>query len=52
MSFDESRDLSNYRIGKLSIRRAREVLGFHPRLPLAEGMRDYWATFKTAARPR
>lgn len=46
VSFDELRDLPNYRIGKLSIRRAREELGFRPRLPLAEGIRDYWATFK------
>lgn len=52
VSFDESRDLPNYRIGKLSIRRAREELGFHPRLPLVAGIRDYWATFKTAAQRR
>jgi nucleoside-diphosphate-sugar epimerase len=45
VSFDEARDLPNYRIGKLSIRRAREELGFRPRLPLAEGLRAYWRTF-------
>jgi UDP-glucuronate 4-epimerase len=38
VSFDESRDLPNYRTGKLSIRRAREELGFHPRLPLSAGI--------------
>jgi nucleoside-diphosphate-sugar epimerase len=52
VSFDESRDLPNYRIGKLSIRRAREELGFHPRLPLAAGIRDDWAAFKPAVPPR
>lgn len=46
VSFDETRDLPNYRIGKLSIRRAREELGFRPRLPLVEGLRDYWSTFR------
>ena len=51
VSFDESQDLPNYRIGKLSIRRAREDLGFHPRLQLPDGVRDYWSTF-TPADPR
>ena len=51
VSFDESQDLPNYRIGKLSIRRAREELGFRPRLPLPDGVRDYWAAF-TPADPR
>lgn len=48
VSFDDSRDLPNYRIGKLSIRRAREELGFHPRLPLAAGIREDWAAYKHA----
>ena len=52
VTFDESRDLPNYRIGKVSIRRAREQLRYAPRLPLAEGIRDYWAGFTTRARPR
>jgi len=46
VSFDEARDLPNYRIGKLSIRRAREELGFAPRLPLAAGLAAYWPTFR------
>jgi UDP-glucuronate 4-epimerase len=44
VTFDEQRNLSNYRIGKLSIRRAREELGYAPRFPLAEGIRQYWAS--------
>jgi nucleoside-diphosphate-sugar epimerase len=52
VTFDESRDLPNYRVGKLSIGRAREQLGFAPRLPLAAGIRNYWEAFTTAARPR
>jgi UDP-glucuronate 4-epimerase len=52
VTFDESRDLPNYRVGKLSIRRAREQLGFAPRLPLAAGIRDYWTAFTTTARHR
>lgn len=43
-AFDEARDLPNYRIGRLSIRRAREVLGYAPRIGLAQGLRDYWAS--------
>jgi nucleoside-diphosphate-sugar epimerase len=50
VTFDESRDLPNYRIGKLSIRRAREELGYAPRLRLADGIRDYWKSFTTAGR--
>jgi|SoiMethySBSTD1v2_1073268.scaffolds.fasta_scaffold204306_2 nucleoside-diphosphate-sugar epimerase len=50
VTFDESRDLPNYRVGKLSIQRAREELGYAPRLPLAEGISDYWKTFTTTAR--
>ena len=50
VTFDESRDLPNYRVGKLSIKRAREELGYAPRLPLAEGIGDYWNTFTTTAR--
>ena len=44
VSFDESQDLPNYRIGKLSVRRAHEELGFEARLLLADGLRAYWAT--------
>lgn len=44
ISFDETRDMPNYRIGKLSIRRAREELGYAPRLTLAEGIKEYWTT--------
>jgi nucleoside-diphosphate-sugar epimerase len=50
VAFDEARDLPNYRIGRLSIRRARDELGYDPRLPLAEGLRAYWPTFSTEAR--
>lgn len=44
VSFDEARDLSSYRVGKLSIRRAREELGYRPRLGLQTGVSDYWAS--------
>ncbi|HKU85537.1 MAG TPA: NAD(P)-dependent oxidoreductase [Casimicrobiaceae bacterium] len=50
VTFDESHDLPNYRVGSLSIRRAREELGYAPRLPLAAGIADYWKTFTTTAR--
>jgi len=50
VTFDESRDLPNYRGGKLSIRRAREELGYAPRLSLVEGIGGYWKTFTTTAR--
>ncbi len=43
VTFDEERDLPNYRIGKLSIRRARDELGYAPRLTLAKGIQDYWS---------
>jgi len=42
VTFDETLDLPNYRIGKLSIRRARDELGYAPRLPLQVGVREYW----------
>jgi len=41
VTFDEARDLPNCRIGKLSIRRAREELGYRPRLGLQAGVIDY-----------
>ena len=44
VSFDEARDLPNYRIGKLSLRRAREELGYVPRWPLAAGISEYWSS--------
>lgn len=43
VTFDEQRDLPNYRIGKLSISRAREELGYAPQLTLAKGIQDYWS---------
>jgi nucleoside-diphosphate-sugar epimerase len=46
VSFDETRDLPNYRIGTLSIRRAREELGYAPRFTLATGLAAYWPTFR------
>jgi len=42
VSFDEQRDLPNYRIGKLSIQRARDELGYAPRYPLLQGVGAYW----------
>lgn len=42
VTFDEACDLPNYQIGKLSIHRAREILHYEPRVPLAEGVRKYW----------
>jgi nucleoside-diphosphate-sugar epimerase len=44
VSFDETQDLPNYRVGELSIDRAREQLGYNPRLPLPLGLQRYWAT--------
>ena len=44
VSFDEQRDLPNYRIGKLSIQRAREELGYVPRFPLDKGIEAYWTS--------
>lgn len=41
VSFDEQRDLPNYRIGKLSIQRARDELGYAPGLPLPQGIEAY-----------
>jgi len=45
VSFDEARDLPNYRIGKLSIRSARDELRYRPRLPLTQGLRQYLRAF-------
>jgi nucleoside-diphosphate-sugar epimerase len=42
VSFDESRDLPNYRVGKLSIDRAETELGYKPEFSLAAGIRSYW----------
>lgn len=44
VSFDESRDLPNYRVGKLSIERARAELGYRPEFPLAAGIQSYWSS--------
>lgn len=40
--FDAACDLLNYRIEKMSIRRAQEELSYAPRLTLAEGVASYW----------
>jgi UDP-glucuronate 4-epimerase len=51
-AFDEARDLPNYRIARLSIRRAGEVLGYAPRIRLAQGLRDYWEASFAPGRAR
>lgn len=43
VTFDPTRDLPNYRIGKLSIAAARRVLGYAPRYDLEAGLRAYWS---------
>lgn len=43
VSFDETRDLPNYRIGRLSIGRAHATLGYRPRMDMARGFADYWS---------
>ena len=42
VSFDESHDLANYRVGKLSIDRAEMELGYKPEFSLGAGIRSYW----------
>ena len=42
VSFDESHDLPNYRVGKLSIDLAETELGYKPEFSLAAGIRSYW----------
>jgi len=42
VSFDDSCDLPNYRVGKLSGDRAAAELGYRPEFPLAAGIRRYW----------
>jgi nucleoside-diphosphate-sugar epimerase len=42
VDFDESVDLLNYRIGKLSLDRAAADLGYRPEFPLAAGIANYW----------
>jgi UDP-glucuronate 4-epimerase len=42
VNFDESVDLPNYRIGRLSLARARAELGYEPKLPLAAGIQGFW----------
>ena len=42
VSFDAAIDLPNYRIGRLSLDKARAELGFTPALPLEKGLRSYW----------
>jgi nucleoside-diphosphate-sugar epimerase len=49
VSFEESRDLLNYRIGRLSIRLAREELGYAPDVPLERGIERYWTSHFAAA---
>ena len=49
VSFDDSCDLPNYRIWKLSGDRAAAELGYRPEFPLAAGIRRYRAeAFSTA----
>jgi len=49
VSFDEQRDLPNYRIGKVSIQRARDELGYLPRLTLQKGIEAYWSSSFSAS---
>lgn len=42
--FYEAVDLPNYRIGRLSLDKARAELGFNPSVPLEAGLRSYWQT--------
>ncbi len=42
VDFDENVDLPNYRIGKLSLARARAELGYEPELSLAAGIQNFW----------
>jgi UDP-glucuronate 4-epimerase len=52
VEFNEDVDLPNYRIGKLSIARARADLGYEPKFPLALGIQNYWrAAFASAGLP-
>ena len=51
VGFDESRDLLPYRIGALSISRARDILGYGPQWPLREGLRRYWESSFVPAPP-
>jgi nucleoside-diphosphate-sugar epimerase len=44
VSFDEGRDLPNYRGGKMSIARARRELDYAPRYSLEQGVRAYWTS--------
>jgi nucleoside-diphosphate-sugar epimerase len=47
--FDEGWDVPSYRVGRLSIERAGEELGYLPQLPLAKGLRAYWQASFTRA---
>jgi nucleoside-diphosphate-sugar epimerase len=42
VQFDENNDPMNYRIGPLSIERARKILGYRPALSLEAGIERYW----------
>src|SRR5262245_54640917 len=42
VDFDESVDLPNYRIGQLSLARARAELGYKPEFSLAAGIQHFW----------
>jgi nucleoside-diphosphate-sugar epimerase len=42
VTFDDTVDLPNYRIGRLSLDRAHADLGYQPQFPLTVGIRDYW----------
>jgi UDP-glucuronate 4-epimerase len=42
VQFDENVDPTNYRIGPLSIVRARKILDYHPAFSLEAGINHYW----------
>ena len=42
VDFDETVDLPNYRIGKLSLDLAMVELGYRPEFTLVDGIQDYW----------
>ncbi len=42
VTFDDTADLPNYRVGRLSLDRVRSELGFVPSIPFSDGVRRYW----------
>ena len=51
ITFRDEIDLPNYRIGELSNRRARDVLGYAPAISLEAGLRSYWTECFTPGAP-